>query len=430
MADEGFEVGQARTLAQARAVLHGDQPPTLMLADLNLPDGSATELIPEAREASCEVVLITGEATVDSAVDSLRLGAMDYLEKPVDVSRLTALLNAFLRTSRLAQRVTSLEEELQDAGRFAGIVGASRPMRELYKLLQKVAPTDTTVMVVGESGTGKELVALAVHNLSSRSQGAFLPINCGAVSETLIESELFGHEKGSFTGADRRREGLFERADGGTLFLDEVTEMPVELQVKLLRVLENREVRRVGGERPISVDVRIIAATNRDPMEAVERGELREDLYYRLRVFPLELPPLRERSGDVEILSRHFLTQLNRRDDRRVRWSDDAIDAAERYPWPGNVRELKNAVERAYILADDVISEDLLPSEVLDGAGLEVEGPRLHVHVGSTIEEVERRLILATVKEMDGRRQEAADALGISVKTLYNRLKQYESDSS
>ncbi len=430
VSDEGFDVVAAESLAAAREHLRGSRLPGLVLTDFNLPDGEGTDLVPEAKDLGCDVVLITGEATVEAAVVSLRLGVADFLTKPVDVPRLTTLLKGFRRSRRLTRRVGSLETELQQAGRFAGMVGASKPMQAVYRLLQKVAASDATVMVVGESGTGKELVARAVHDLSERSDASFVPLNCGAISETLIESELFGHEKGSFTGAAKQRAGLFEQADGGTLFLDEITEMPVDLQVKLLRVLEEGVVRRVGGSRDISLDVRIVAATNRDPVEAVDSGVLREDLYYRLRVFPIDLPPLRLRRGDVELLLRHFLDQLNREHGTTLRWSDAAVDAAERYPWPGNVRELRNAVERAHVLAEGTIELEDLPPEVgqTEGAAhATTVGPVMRVGVGSRLADVERRLILATVRESESR-QEAADLLGINVKTLYNRLKQYEAE--
>jgi transcriptional regulator with PAS, ATPase and Fis domain len=280
------------------------------------------------------------------------------------------------------------------------------------------------VLVRGESGTGKELVAETIHRLSSRRDAPLLAVNCGAISPNLTESELFGHERGSFTGADRQRLGLFERAHTGTLFLDEITEMPPELQVKLLRVLETGSVVRVGGAAPIAVDVRIVAATNRDPVEAVRSGQLREDLFYRLNVFPVELPPLRERAGDVEVLAEHFLAALNQEAGTSKRFARAALERMRRHSWPGNVRELANAVQRAFILGDEEIGADGLP-EVQPSAPEPSDRLVLHVRIGAPIVEVERRLILATLESVGGDKKQAAALLGISLKTLYNRLNVY-----
>jgi DNA-binding NtrC family response regulator len=281
------------------------------------------------------------------------------------------------------------------------------------------------VLINGESGTGKELVAETLHRTSARKDAVMLPVNCGAVSPNLIESELFGHERGSFTGADRQRKGYFERANGGTLFLDEVTEMPIELQVKLLRVLETGTVVRVGGNEPIQVDVRLLAATNRDPLEAVKAGKLREDLYYRLNVFPIALPPLRARPGDIELLAEHFLAQLNREAGTAKVWSRAALERLRRNAWTGNVRELRNVVQRAYILGDDEIAAEVLP--LPEEAPVErPDGPVLQVRVGTSIEQMEQRLILATLELTEGDKKRAAEILRISLKTLYNRLNVYE----
>jgi DNA-binding NtrC family response regulator len=425
--DEGFEVSTAVCLAQARNQI-AENPPDLILADLVLPDGRGSELLGEVEGNGTEMILITGQASVETAVEALRLGALDYLTKPIDVARLKTLLATFSRTSELKRQVSTLREELRDVGRFGLLVGSSPAMQEVYRLVEKVAGTDATVFVTGESGTGKELVAETVRRLSRRGSRPFLPLNCGAVSANLIESELFGHERGSFTGADRRHLGHFERAHGGTLFLDEITEMPIELQVKLLRALENRQVLRVGGTKPVDVDVRVIAASNRDPKESMREGKLREDLYYRLRVFPIHLPPLREREGDVEVLARHFLTELNARSEAPKKISDDTIELLQRHSWPGNVRELKNVMQRAYILAEDRITPDCLPREVRLGEVAAEAGPYLQVRIGSTLEDVERRLILATLDDLGGKKKDAAETLGVSLKTLYNRLKAYEQE--
>jgi transcriptional regulator with PAS, ATPase and Fis domain len=296
-------------------------------------------------------------------------------------------------------------------------------MQRVYDMIERVAPTDSTVLIVGETGTGKDLVAETVHQLSRRGRKPFLPINCGAVAPTLIESELFGHERGSFTGADRMRKGIFERADAGTLFLDEITEMPLELQVKLLRVLESGTVQRIGGETLHKVDVRLVAATNRNPKKAVTEGKLREDLLYRLLVFPIELPPLRERGDDLELLAQHFLGELNRQADGHKRVTDAALDRLRMHNWPGNVRELKHVMERAFIMAADVIDPECLPA---DGGIPATAESDLGIEIGMPIAEAERRLVLATLERTSGDKKRAAEVLGISLKTLYNRLNAYK----
>jgi DNA-binding NtrC family response regulator len=295
-------------------------------------------------------------------------------------------------------------------------------MQRVYDLITRVASTELTVLVTGESGTGKELVARTLHELGPRRAGPFVAVNCGAVPANLIESELFGHERGAFTGATQQHRGMFERASGGTLFLDEIVEMPLELQPRLLRVLETGTLLRVGGEEPVPVDVRLVAATNRSPEAAVREGRLREDLYYRLHVFPVALPPLRERGGDVALIAQHVLDGLNREAGTSKPLSDRARAALERHRWPGNVRELRHALQRGFVLAEDEVELDL-PIPVATGApgaaGVET------VHVGLTLEEVERRLILATLEQCGGDKRKAAATLGISLKTLYNRLNLY-----
>jgi DNA-binding NtrC family response regulator len=297
-------------------------------------------------------------------------------------------------------------------------------MQKVYELIERVAPTDACVFVTGESGTGKELVAETVHLLSRRRAEAFVAVNCGAMAPTLIESELFGHEKGSFTGADRRRIGFFERANRGTLFLDEITEMPQELQVKLLRVLEVGAVTRVGATDPTAVNVRVVAASNRDPAAAVAKGQLREDLLYRLNVFPIELPPLRARGEDVGLLAEFFLEQVNEREGTRKRLSPRALARLQALSWPGNVRELKNVVERAAILADVTIDAETLPVPPADTPLS--DDTTFEVRVGTPLAEIERRMILATLESLDGNKRRTAEVLGISLKTLYNRLNVYE----
>lgn len=310
-------------------------------------------------------------------------------------------------------------------GRFGPLYGSSAAMQEVYQKIDKVAPTDATVLVTGESGGGKELVARTIHERSRRSRGPFVAINCGAIPSNLIEAELFGHEKGAFTGATRSRGGCFERAEGGTLLLDEITEMSLDMQVRLLRVLETGRYSRVGGDAELRADVRIVAATNRDPHQAVRDGRLREDLLYRLAVFPLALPPLRERDGDAELLAEHFLQRFNTESGTDKRFSRAAIGTIRTHQWPGNVRELRNAVHRAFIMADDLVELDL--------AGLAcppVEGECLRVPIGTSLAEMERQAIFATLDHCAGNKRRAAEILGVSLKTLYNRLSAYQSDTA
>jgi DNA-binding NtrC family response regulator len=313
------------------------------------------------------------------------------------------------------------------------LIGNSSGMRKVRELIARVAPTDSTVLISGESGCGKELVAESVHAMSPRAARPFVAINCAAIPATLIEAELFGHERGSFTGATARREGVFERANGGTLLLDEITEMPLELQSRLLRVLETKRLNRVGGSADLPVDVRVIASTNRLPARAFEEGRLREDIYYRLAVVTIELPPLRERGDDVLLLAEFFLTELNLRNDTRKRLSEALRARFMRHRWPGNVRELRNAVERAYILCDGELDLGEQDMPTLRGAaGLEgrVHGDEIHMAIGATLDEIERTFILATLKHFEGDKRRAADVLGCSLKTLYNKLHAYQRERS
>jgi DNA-binding NtrC family response regulator len=298
-------------------------------------------------------------------------------------------------------------------------------MKQVYDHISRVAPTSATVLIVGESGTGKELVARTLHDLSRRRHGPYVALNCNAISPMLIESELFGHERGSFTGADRRHHGVFERAMAGTLFLDEVTEMPMELQVKLLRVLETGTFTRTGGETPLPVDIRFLAATNRQPEEAVRQGKLREDLYYRLNVFQLSVRRLRDGAEDVPLLAEYFLTQIAALEGQAKRFTPEALAALTAYAWPGNVRELKNAVYSAYILADSEITVDCLPAEIVRPAARPAPDYNIPIHIGMTAAEAERRLIVATLSHFAGSKTKTAETLGISLKTLYNRLQEY-----
>ncbi len=430
VAEEGFEVHKAASLRDARRRLHAE-PADVVLVDLILPDGSGFDLIQEIQESSesadaVDVVVITGHASVETAVEALRRGASDYLTKPVSVARLKIVLANFKRTHDLRHRVRELSGKLRELGHFGPLVGASPPMQTVYDLVTRVAPSSASALITGESGTGKELVAETVHRLSRRASKPYLVVNCGALSPALIESELFGHERGSFTGADRAHHGYFERADGGTLLLDEVSEMPPELQVKLLRVLEAGAVMRVGGSKPLKVDVRIIAATNRDLDAAVAQGKFRQDLLYRLKVFPIPLPPLRERGDDVEHLSEHFLAELNQQEGAQKSLSAAAIATLRRYNWPGNVRELRNVIHRAFLMADEVIGPAELSSELSHFTPITRE-EWLSVSPEMSLADVERRQILAALDHFSGDRRKAAAALGVSLRTLYNRINQYQS---
>jgi two-component system, NtrC family, response regulator AtoC len=416
---EGFETITAATLAEARAEL-AKGAPDVMFIDLSLPDGSGLELL-EEMETIPETVLITGQASMETAVQALRRGVADYLTKPVDFARVKMVLASVSRTRELKEQIGGLRGELRKLGRFGDLIGTAPAMQKVYDLIGKVAGRDATVLITGETGTGKEVAARTIHQLSRRQREPFLPLNCGAVSPNLIENELFGHERGSFTGADRLHKGHFERANRGTLFLDEVTEMPPELQVRLLRVLETSEVTRLGGTEPIKVNVRVIAATNRSPEQAVADGKLREDLLYRLNVFPIHLPTLWDRKEDVDLLCDHFLALLNKQEDTSKVFTKGARQRLRSYRWPGNVRELRNVVERAFILAEDEIGEEALPL----GTREETPGSSIVIKIGTSVPETERQLILATLDRLGGDKRKAAEVLRISVKKLYNRLREY-----
>lgn len=419
---EGFTVASAGSLKHAREEIAAN-PPDILLVDLRLPDGSGLDLLAGLEPATApEVVLITGDASVETAVDALRRGAIDYLTKPVDFARIKMALGNVTRTLEMKGEIGALRGELRKLGRFGPLIGTSPAMQTVYDLIGRVARTDASVLINGETGTGKDVVALTIHSLSGRSKEAFLPVNCGAISANLIETELFGHERGSFTGADRSHKGYFERAHRGTLFLDEITEMPLELQVRLLRVLESATLTRVGGNELIRIDVRVLAATSLRAEEAVAAGKLRADLFYRLNVFPITLPPLRERGDDIELLAEQRLSELNAASGTAKRFTRACLERLRRHGWPGNVRELNNVVERAFILAEDDVGVDSLPlgvTEVLPASSLVMQ-------VGTPIAEMERRLILATLDQCEGDKKKAAAVLEISLKTLYNRLNEYK----
>ncbi|MFG6462599.1 sigma-54-dependent transcriptional regulator [Roseateles sp. DXS20W] len=448
IAGEQFTVAVAHNLRDARRQIALQQP-DIMLLDLRLPDGNGMDLLADPKlVANSEVVLCTGHANLETSIQALRLGAADYLIKPVNLKQLQGVLSRIMKPAALQAEVEDLTANLAQTGHFGHLWGRSAPMQRIYQQISRVAGTSVSVFITGESGTGKEVVAQTVHDLSRRRKRPFLAVNCGAISPNLIESEIFGHEKGSFTGAERQHQGFFERASGGTLFLDEITEMPLELQVKLLRVLETGRFMRVGSTTSQETDVRIIAATNRPPYQAVSSGRLREDLLYRLNIFPIELPPLRDRAADIPLLANHFLAAIGEQEGAQRRFTPAALAALVDYPWPGNVRELRNAVQRAYVMAvDDTIDETWLPGA--DRAGL-VSGwgalggapepaaapaaapavPSITLPIGSSVAEAERALMLATLRHFNHHKERTAAALGISLKTLYNRLKEYAAEGA
>ena len=414
------EVETVSSLAAARSAL-ATSTPSMVLLDLMLPDGNGLELLDElTSHPNLKVVISTGHSGVRSFIGKVEGENVSYLTKPIDPRELIGLINLV--------RDDDEDEDAEDAalGRanFGILIGESPSMRKVYEKIRQVAPMHCTVFIRGESGTGKELVAEAIHQVSGRN-GRYVPVNCGGLSKDLVSSELFGHEKGSFTGAAKRHTGFFERANGGTLFLDEITEMPLDLQTQLLRVLETDTVIRVGGEEEISVDTRLLAATNRDPFAAIEDGKLREDLYYRLQVFPIELPPLRERDGDVPLLAHHLIRELNKKYKTRKIIAPEALENVKTHRWPGNVRELKHAVHRAFVMAEDVIE-----NIDVDDFATALQTRRSQPAIGRSIAEMEKDLILATLEHYDGDKKAAAATLGISLKTLYNRMNDYELDES
>ena len=449
---EGHTAACAHSVSAARRLI-AIQRPDLLLLDLHLPDGSGFDLLADPDILGDTVlVLMTAQASPETSAGALGLQATDYLIKPINPQHLKKLLSRLVEPSQLRAELDEVQERWRETGRFGHLIGRSPAMQRVYRQMSRVASTAVSVFVHGESGTGKELVARGVHDLSRRRDQPFLAVNCAALSPHLIESEIFGHERGSFTGAERQHRGFFERAHGGTLFLDEVTEMPLELQAKLLRVLESGIFMRVGSVQLQQTDVRIIAATNRDAAEAVTRGKLREDLLYRLHVFPIGLPPLRERGDDIQLIAQSFLQDLHRADGGANRFSPLALARLAAHNWPGNVRELRNVVQRTWVMATGPeVGEEWLPAPAIAASAptrlprrdaptsratmagfddtvpgaLEPGGNDLVVEVGTQLADVERRVILATYESCGRNKERTAAVLGISMKTLYNRLKEY-----
>ena len=399
--------------------------PAIVITDLVMPrlDGLGLLRALQAQGADCTTLLLTAQGTVETAVEAIKEGAYDYLTKPVDIQRLKILLDKIVERLETVREVKALRRQLREHGTFGSMIGNSSEMRKIYSVVEQAAPTAASVLITGESGTGKELVAQTIHQLSPRSAFPFVAINCAAIPETLLESEIFGHERGAFTGASERRQGCFELADRGTLFLDEIGEMTPSTQVKLLRVLQERRFRRLGGRNEQSVDVRVIAATNIDPVDAVAKGKLREDLFYRLNVFALTLPPLRDRKDDLPLLIQAFVTEFNTRNQKSIAGVDhQSMRMLEQYNWPGNVRELRNVIERATILAPGPFIEPRhLPPSLLNEPALQNQ-PQVALAPGTTVEEAERRLIMMTLEHTRDNKTRAAEILGISLKTLHNKL--------
>ena len=399
--------------------------PAIVITDLVMPRMDGLSLLRALQQQGADVttLLLTAQGTVETAVEAMKEGAYDYLTKPIDLQRLKILLDKIVERLETMREVKSLRRQLRESGTFGSLIGNSPEMRKIYSVVEQAAPTGASVLITGESGTGKELIAQTIHHLSPRASFPFVGINCAAIPETLLESEIFGHEKGAFTGAADRRQGCFELADRGTLFLDEIGEMTPATQVKLLRVLQERKFRRLGGRIEQSVDVRVIAATNIDPQEAVKQSKLREDLFYRLNVFSFRLPPLRERKEDLALLTQSFINEFNQRNQKSIIGVDQqTMRMIEHYAWPGNVRELRNVIERATILSPGPFIEPKhLPPSLAEEPAPQHQ-PQVALAPGITVEEAERRLILMTLEHTRDNKTRAAEILGISLKTLHNKL--------
>jgi DNA-binding NtrC family response regulator len=423
----GYEVQEAGSGEEAFEKAAGFRP-AVVITDLVMPglDGLGLLKALQEEQSFATVIILTGQGTIETAVAAMKQGAYDYLTKPVDVARLRILIQKAVEKGETLREVTLLRRRVKEMWGAGKLVGKSKPMQEVYWFIDLAAPTSAPVLISGESGTGKEMVARTVHDLSPRSSGPFVAVNCAAIPDTLLESEVFGHEKGAFTGALERRVGCFELANGGTIFLDEIAEMSPALQAKFLRILEDGTLRRLGGKSEIRVDVRVVAATNKDAEKAVKDGTFREDLYYRLNVFRLSLPPLRERRDDVPLLIEAFIEEFNAKYDKRIKSVDEAaLGLLMEQSWPGNVRELRNAIERAVVVCDG----DLIIPRHLSRAP--VEKPREEgaeppaAPVGTTLDEAEKQLILRTLASVSNNKTRAAEILGISVKTLHNKLHRY-----
>ena len=425
----GCDVLGVGSAEEALARFASFQPDTL-IADVELPGMNGLDLLGHLGNELTDVpaIIITGKGSEERAVAAIEAGAFWYIEKPLKGPVLRALLDRALSKARDARQLVVLQRQLREAGRLGDLVGASRPMQEVMRIVEMAAPSSASVLITGETGSGKEIVARTVHKLSPRAGGPFVAINCSAIPESLMESEIFGHERGAFTGAAERRIGCFELADGGTLLLDEIGEMPAPTQAKLLRVLEDRKVRRLGSKTETPVDVRVLAATNKDPEQAVGTGHLRQDLYFRLNVFHINLPPLREHKEDIPLLAEHILRDINVKHSKSVKGvGAEVMDIFMSHTWPGNIRELRNVLERSAIMCErDLITRACLPSEF---GKSQAKSPSdlgaMKFPIGTTVDAMERELILQTLAATGNNKTRAAELLGISLKTLHNKLKEY-----
>jgi len=430
----GYEVVGVPSAEEALARFSTFQPDTL-IADVELPGMNGLDLLQQLGDELRHVpaIIITGKGSEERAVAAIEAGAFWYIEKPLKGPVLRALLDRALSKARDAQNLAVLQKQLRDAGRLGDLVGASKPMQEVMRVIEMAAPSSASVLITGETGSGKEIVARTIHKLSPRANAPFVAINCSAIPETLMESEIFGHERGAFTGAAERRIGCFELADGGTLLLDEIGEMPAPTQAKLLRVLEDRKVRRLGSKTETPVDVRVVAATNKDPEQSVASGGLRQDLYFRLNVFHIHLPPLRDHKEDIPLLAEHVLRDINTKHGKNVRGiGAEVLDIFMSHTWPGNIRELRNVLERAAIMTEkDLIMRSSLPGEF---GKLSSKSPSdlssIRFPVGTTVDAMEKELILQTLQATGNNKTRAAELLGVSLKTLHNKLKEYGSEKT
>jgi DNA-binding NtrC family response regulator len=412
--------------------------PGIVVTDLKMPRMTGLELLERIADMpeAIAVILLTAQGSIDTAVDAMKLGAYDFLTKPVDPARLRNILTNASRQRGTDRELEVTRRQLRGTGILGPLVGSSKKMQEIFSLVEMVAPSSASVLITGESGTGKELVARTIHDLSSRKGKPFIAINCSAIPETLIESEIFGHEKGAFTGALERRAGCFELAEEGTLLLDEIGEMPINTQAKLLRVLEDRKLRRLGSKVETEINVRVLAATNKVPEQAVASGQLRNDLYYRLNVFNIHMPPLRDHREDVPQLAEALLADMNSKHGRKVSGLSDAVSQQFiAYSWPGNVREMRNTLERAVIVCNGpMIEPKHLPPNFGSGLPMHVDSAddpnMVRLGVGTTVGEAERQLIMKTLESTHNNKTRAAEILGISLKTLHNKLKEYSGQNA
>ena len=423
----GYEVAVAEDGDRALELI-GSFSPNIFLCDLKMPKRDGLSLLKDIHELGVELatIIVSGEGEIPEAVQAIKLGALDYLRKPVDPHHLRQILKTLSENIAVREENLRLRRRLMESGELGPIYGRSLAMRRVMHAIERMAGSSASVIISGESGTGKELAARTIHELSPRRSGPYIGVNCAAIPDTLMESELFGYERGAFTGADRRKEGSFELANHGTLLLDEITEMKIELQAKLLRIIEEQRVRRVGGTAEVALDVRVLAASNRDIDRAVKDGKLREDLYYRLGVFTIQMPPLRERTEDIPLLIDAFLAFFAAREHKPLPTMDEECrELLKGHPWPGNVRQLRNVIERALIVCQSsTITTADLPQELrTTGQG---DSGWFRVRMGSSLEEVERELIIRTIEYAGGNKTRAAEILGVAPKTLYNRLERYE----